>query len=339
MSSTGSISASPDGLLMALIQYPVPVVNTPEDVKANVDEICRMVASTKAGYPDLDLIVFPEYSSSGLNTKIWSYDEFLIGLDDPKVDQYKQACKDNDLWGVFSIMEPNHEEGKPPFNTAIIINSDGEIALHYRKLQPWTPIEPWYPGDLGMPVCDGPKGSKLAVNICHDGMFPELAREAAYKGANVYIRISGYSTQTQDQWVMTNKTNAFQNLMYTASVNLAGYDQVFYYFGEGNVCNYDGHMISEGHRNPGEIVTAEVFPALADKARINWGLENNIFNLGNRGYVGYPGGKTENYLTWVEDLAKGEYKLPWSDDVRIKDGWKYYPDGPQLGPLPDEFKK
>ena len=55
--------------------------------------------------------------------------------------------------------------------------------------------------------------------------------------------------------------------------------------------------------------------------------------------MGCPGGKTENYLTWVEDLAKGEYKLPWSDDVRIKDGWKYYPDGPQLGPLPDEFKK
>lgn len=81
-------------------------------------------------------------------------------------------------------------------------------------------------------------------------MFPELAREAAYKGANVYIRISGYSTQTQDQWIMTNKTNAFQNLMYTASVNLAGYDNTFYYFGEGNICNYDGHMISEGHRNP-----------------------------------------------------------------------------------------
>jgi len=57
MSSTGSISASPDGLLMALIQYPVPVVNTPEDVQASVDEICRMVGSTKAGYPDLDLIV------------------------------------------------------------------------------------------------------------------------------------------------------------------------------------------------------------------------------------------------------------------------------------------
>ena len=174
-------------------------------------------------------------------------------------------------------MEQNDDPSLPPFNTAIIINSDGEIALHYRKLQPWVPIEPWSPGNYGMPVCDGPKGSKLAVCICHDGMFPELAREAAYKGANVYIRISGYSTQVNDQWIWTNRTNAWQNLMYTISVNLAGYDGTFYYFGEGTVCNYDGNVIQQGHRNPWEIVTAELFPRLVDKAREHWALENNIF--------------------------------------------------------------
>ncbi|MDF9958215.1 nitrilase-related carbon-nitrogen hydrolase, partial [Klebsiella pneumoniae] len=179
-----------------------------------------------------------------------------------------------------------------------------------------------------------PKGSKLAVCICHDGMFPELAREAAYKGCNVYIRISGYSTQVNDQWIWTNRTNAWQNLMYTVSVNLAGYDDVFYYFGEGTVCNYDGNVIQQGHRNPWEIVTAELFPRLVDKARENWALENNIFNLGCRGYVGKPGGERENYLTWVRDLANGEYKLPWDENVKIRDGWKYYPDGVQLGPLP-----
>lgn len=334
MSSTGSISASPNGLLMALVQYEVPVVNKPEDVQASVDRIAGMVGRTKAAYPDLDLIVFPEYSSSGLNTALWSYDEFLIAVDSPQVDQYRKACRDAGVWGVFSIMEPNHEAGKPPFNTAIIIDDSGEIALHYRKLQPWVPIEPWYPGDLGMPVCDGPKGSRLAVSICHDGMFPELAREAAYNGANVYIRISGYSTQVQDQWILTNRSNAFQNLMFTASVNLAGYDGSFYYFGEGNVVNYDGAMISEGHRNPMEIVTAEIFPELADLARKNWGLENNVYNLGARGYVATPGGLTDNYLNWVRDLAEGNYHVPWEDEVRIKDGWKYYPNGPQLGPMP-----
>lgn len=105
-------------------------------------------------------------------------------------------------------MERNEDPSLPPYNTAIIINDRGDIALHYRKLQPWVPIEPRMPGNMGMPVCDGPKGSKLAVCICHDGMFPELAREAAYKGCNVYIRISGYSTQVNDQWIWTNRTNA-----------------------------------------------------------------------------------------------------------------------------------
>ena len=40
--------------------------------------------------------------------------------------------------------------------------------------------------------------------------------------------------------MLTNRSNAWQNLMYTLSVNLAGYDGVFYYFGEGQVCNFDG---------------------------------------------------------------------------------------------------
>lgn len=338
MGSTGSVSSWEEALLVAAIQYPVPVVNGPEDIQVNVDRICKAVASTKAGYPGLDLIVFPEYSTQGLNTAIWSYDEMLLSLDSPEVGKFKQACKDADVWGVFSIMEKDPEGGHP-FNTAIIINNEGEIALHYRKLQPWVPVEPWAPGNLGMPVCDGPKGSKLAVCICHDGMFPELAREAAYKGANVYIRISGYSTQVNDQWIITNRTNAWQNLMYTVAVNLAGYDNVFYYFGEGTICNYDGNVIQQGQRNPWEIVTAELFPRLVDKARENWALENNIFNLGCRAYVGKPGGEKANYLTWVKDLAEGKYKLPWDEKIKISDGWKYYPNGGQYGPMPDNFKK
>lgn len=212
----------------------------------------------------------------------------LLTLDSKEVTQFRNACRENDVWGVFSIMEPNDTPGLAPYNTAIIIDNKGETALHYRKLQPWVPIEPWYPGDLGMPVCEGPKGSKLAVCICHDGMFPELAREAAYKGANIYIRISGYSTQVNDQWILTNQTNAWQNLMYSVSVNLAGYDNVFYYFGEGTVCNFDGNVIQQGQRNPWEIVTAELFPKLVDQARENWALENNIYNLGARDMLENP---------------------------------------------------
>ena len=126
--------------------------------------------------------------------------------------------------------------------------------------------------------------------------------------------------------------------MYTVAVNLAGYDNVFYYFGEGTICNYDGNVIQQGQRNPWEIVTAELFPRLVDKARENWALENNIFNLGCRAYVGKPGGEKANYLTWVKDLAEGKYKLPWDEKIKIRDGWKYYPNGGQYGPMPEKFK-
>lgn len=174
-------------------------------------------------------------------------------------------------------MERNEDPSLPPYNTAIIINDRGDIALHYRKLQPWVPIEPRMPGNMGMPVCDGPKGSKLAVCICHDGMFPELAREAAYKGCNVYIRISGYSTQVNDQWIWTNRTNAWQNLMYTVSVNLAGYDDVFYYFGEGTVCNYDGNVIQQGTATHGKLLPQSCSRARWIK-RVKTGRWKTIFS-------------------------------------------------------------
>jgi formamidase len=63
MGSTGSVSAHDEALLLAMIQYPVPVIKGPEDIQIQADQICTALANTKAGYPDLDLIVFPEYST------------------------------------------------------------------------------------------------------------------------------------------------------------------------------------------------------------------------------------------------------------------------------------
>ena len=93
------------------------------------------------------------------------------------------GLRDNRIWGCFSIMEYNPDGN--PYNSGIIIDDQGEIRLYYRKMHPWVPVEPWEPGDLGIPVCDGPNGSKIALIICHDGMFPEMARECAYKGAEI----------------------------------------------------------------------------------------------------------------------------------------------------------
>ncbi|MEM9008896.1 MAG: formamidase, partial [Cyanobacteria bacterium P01_F01_bin.86] len=92
MGSTGSVSSWSESLLVAMIQYPVPVITGPQDIQTQVKQICKAVDNTKAGYPGLDLIVMPEYSTQGLNTKIWTYDEMLLTVDSPEIDQFRAAC-------------------------------------------------------------------------------------------------------------------------------------------------------------------------------------------------------------------------------------------------------
>ena len=40
-------------------------------------------------------------------------------------------------------------------------------------------------------------------------MFPEMARECAYKGAEIMIRTAGYTAPIRDAWRFTNQANAF----------------------------------------------------------------------------------------------------------------------------------
>ena len=214
-----------------------------------------------------------------------------------------------------------------PYNTGIIIDNTGKLQLYYRKMHPWVPLEPWEPGNMGIPVCDGPNGSKLGLIICHDGMIPEMARECAYKGADIMIRTAGYTTPMRESWRFTNQSNSFCNLMVTASVCMAGSDGVLDSMGEAMVVNYDGTVIAHSPSGRAdEIITAEVRPDLVREARLGWAVENNIYQLGHRGYVAVKGGATDCPYTYMTDLLAGQYRLPWEDEVAFTDGTSFgYP--------------
>lgn len=191
----------------------------------------------------------------------------------------------------------------------------------YRKLHPWVPAEPWAPGDLGVQVCDGPKGSTLSLIICHDGLLPETAREAAYLGADVILRTAGHTFLIRDSWRATNVVNASTNLAYTASVCLAGPDENgVWSMGEAIMCSYDGTVLVQGDSNADRIVTCAVRPGDAQDARGGWGVENDIYQLGHRGYIATEGSARDYPYTYMRDVVAGTYRLPWEDDVRHVDG-------------------
>jgi formamidase len=311
MSGLGGLNKSTHGVVLGLVQLQLPVVETPEQLAAQTQRICAMVAKARRNQSTMDLVVFPEYALHGLSM---SMDPALMcSLDGPEVAAFKQACVDNRIWGCFSIMEAN--PGGNPYNSGLIIDDTGAIKLYYRKLHPWVPVEPWEPGNLGVPVCDGPNGSKLALIICHDGMFPEMAREATYRGAEIIIRTAGYTAPIRHSWKVTNQANAFSNLAVTASVCLCGSDGTFDSMGEGMFCNFDGTVLAEGGGRPDEIITAEVRPDLVREARSGWGVENNIYQLYHRGYVAVKDGAQDCPYTYMRDMLAGTYQLPWKVDV------------------------
>ena len=317
MNGLGGLNKSPNGVVIGLVQLQLPVVTTPAELAAQTRKIVGMVAKARANLGTMDLVVFPEYALHGLSMD--TDPDIMCRMDGPEVGAFKQACVDNRIWGCFSIMEYNPDGN--PYNVGLVIDDQGNVKLYYRKMHPWVPVEPWEPGDLGIPVIDGPNGAKLALIICHDGMFPEMARECAYKGAEIMLRTAGYTAPIRESWRFTNQSNAFCNLMITANVCMCGSDGMFDSMGEGMVVNFDGSIVAHGTTGRvDEIITAEVRPDLVREARIHWGVENNIYQFGHRGYTAVKGGAQDCPYTYMKDLAAGRYALPWEADVKVKDG-------------------
>ncbi|MCZ8178743.1 MAG: formamidase [Rhizobium sp.] len=317
MNGLGGLNKSPEGVVIGLVQLQLPNTVTRADLAAQTDKVVGMVAKARRNIAGMDLVVFPEYALHGLSMD--TNPEIMCRMDGPEVAAFREACRHNRIWGCFSIMEYN--PGGNPWNTGLVIDDQGEIRLYYRKLHPWVPVEPWEPGDLGIPVIEGPKGCKLSLIICHDGMFPEMAREAAYKGAEIMLRTAGYTAPMREAWRFTNQSNSFCNLMVTANVCMCGSDGTFDSMGEGMIVNFDGSIIAHGTSGrPDEIITAEVRPDLVREARRVWGVENNIYQLGHRGFSAVAGGAGDCPYTFMQDLVANKYRLPWEDEVQVTDG-------------------
>jgi len=303
----GTISSSKDMVGVAVVNYQVPVCESKDDVIKNCKRIASFMDGIKRGYPGCDLIIFPEYSTQGFHPVKWR--DLTTTVPGPETEIFSDACKRNKVWGVFSITGEENPKGNP-FNTFILINDKGDIALKYHKILPWVPMEPWYPGNETM-VAEGPKGLKIGAIICYDGNHPEIVRDTVMKGAELVIRIQGYMYPSKEQQRMIAQVRAWESLTYFAVANMAGRDLVYSYFGHSCIVNFDGTLLAECGTGPDEVQYALLSLSAIRDARKNWTAENHLFNTLHRGYTAIPpDGVAECpydfYKLWVKNPEKAK---------------------------------
>lgn len=187
-----------------------------------------------------------------------------------KVENYKYAQKIGDAGtsklqalakelGIVLIV-PIYEEALPGlyFNTVLIYDANGDYLGKYRKNH--IPDGPQYhekyyftPGDLGYPVFDTQFG-RIAVGICWDEWFPEVARIFALQGASILFYPSAIGTEpdrpeysSADAWKTVIRSHSITNGVFVAAPNRVGTEDEMTFYGNSFISDPFGTLIAEAN--------------------------------------------------------------------------------------------
>ena len=126
----------------------------------------------------------------------------------------KKACLLADELDIYFVLGFLERDGRLLYNTAILIDPEGEIIGKYSKThfyQGYTVNPDFYRAGDNYSVFETPFG-KVGILICYDRQNPEPARILAVKGAQVLLVPSYGSYDLQEGWNTTlMRTRAYAN--------------------------------------------------------------------------------------------------------------------------------
>jgi predicted amidohydrolase len=193
----------------------------------------------------------------------------------PATRRFSELARKLGIWIVFGMDENRNGE---LFNTAVLMNPQGEIAGKYSKvhLQNWMVASGVQHGD-GFHVWDIDVGGvrvKLGIEICYDVQHPESTLELALGGAEVVF--IPYCTDDFSRPLLIHlfETAALENVVYIVRANYGAPRNT----GTSSIIDFDGRTVRQLSDQPGVLVGDLDLTALREK-RAEW---NPVYGLPNR---------------------------------------------------------
>jgi N-carbamoylputrescine amidase len=164
------------------------------------------------------------------------------------------------------------------YNTAAVIDADGEYLGKYRKNHLPQVAGFWEkfffrPGNLGYPVFDTAYG-KVGVYICYDRHFPEGARVLGLNGAEIVFNPSAtVAGLSQYLWELEQPAHAVANGYFVAAINRIGIEEpwsIGEFYGSSYFVDPRGQIVAQASRDQDELLVAELDLDMVREVRHNW---------------------------------------------------------------------
>lgn len=213
-----------DRIRVAALQYYIRPVKQFDQLRDQVEGLIGTAADYKA-----NLVVFPEYFSTQLltlgNTRRPMPEQIRdLARQAPALDEVlARFARETGMYIVGGTVPVLSDEGDHVYNQSTVYAPSGAIGRQRKLHMTRFESEEWEmsPGHR-LRVFDTTFG-RIAVNICYDAEFPELARAAARAGASVLViptctddRISYYRVRYCAQ------ARAIENQMYVVQACTVG---------------------------------------------------------------------------------------------------------------------
>jgi predicted amidohydrolase len=137
--------------------------------KHNVEKIKKYIRLAKK--KNADLVCFPESCI---------HENAFLHFEGKLIKEIREECKKNSIW---CIVTDDIQIGKKAYNTAILINREGEIYGNYKKIHLYGDSEG---------ISSGKKSrvfktdfAKIGIAICWDLAHPKLFKKLKKKGAEI----------------------------------------------------------------------------------------------------------------------------------------------------------